>query len=221
MGFRHEFKHCINTADYLTIRSRIRHVAVCDRGGEYKIRSIYFDNYNDKSLMEKVSGLNNRSKFRIRFYNDDSSFIKLEKKSKVNGLCLKRSEVISRDAAELLLTGNFEKIKKDASELLWDLYLKMKNELLRPKTIVDYVREAYIFKAGNVRVTFDKSIKSGLFSTDVFNPDLTTVETLNHRYMVLEVKYDEFLPSIINDLIQTGNRMASSISKYALCRMYG
>lgn len=221
MGFRHEFKHCINTADYLTIRSRIRHVAVCDRGGEYKIRSIYFDNYNDKSLMEKVSGLNNRSKFRIRFYNDDSSFIKLEKKSKVNGLCLKQVSIITREECEDILSGNIEFLKESDSVVSKDLYLKMKNELLRPKTIVDYVREAYIFKAGNVRVTFDKSIKSGLFSTDVFNPDLTTVETLNHRYMVLEVKYDEFLPSIINDLIQTGNRMASSISKYALCRMYG
>ena len=221
MGFRHEFKHCINTADHLTIKNRIRHVAVCDRGGEYKIRSIYFDNYNDKSLMEKVSGLNNRSKFRIRFYNDDSSFIKLEKKSKVNGLCLKQVSIITREQCEDILSGNIEFLKESDSVVSNDLYLKMKNELLRPKTIVDYVREAYIFKARNVRATFDKSIKSGLFSTDVFNPDLTTVETLYHRYMVLEVKYDEFLPSIINDLVQTGNRMSSSISKYALCRMYG
>ncbi|OPZ84497.1 MAG: VTC domain protein [Firmicutes bacterium ADurb.Bin419] len=92
---------------------------------------------------------------------------------------------------------------------------------MAPRTIVDYIREAYVYNVGNVRVTIDKSIRSGINSTEIFNKDLPTIETLDGRMAVLEVKYDEFLPEIINDLIQLGDRHKLSVSKYALCRMYG
>lgn len=97
----------------------------------------------------------------------------------------------------------------------------MKNGLYRPKTIVDYIREAYTYPIGNVRVTFDSSIRSGLFSTNIFDEKLPTVEVLDPNKLVLEVKYDEFLLDIIADIIQTGERRAKSVSKYALCRTFG
>ncbi len=97
--FRHELKHYINISDYFALKSRLKHIARLDRfagsDGTYKIRSLYFDNPDNKALMEKINGINNREKFRIRFYNDDPSFIKLEKKSKVNGLCTKKAIDIS------------------------------------------------------------------------------------------------------------------------------
>lgn len=97
----------------------------------------------------------------------------------------------------------------------------MKNQFYRPKTIVDYVREAYTYPVGNVRVTFDSSIRSGLFSTDIFNGNLPTIEVLNSNRLVLEIKCDEFIPDIIADVIQSGERQAKSVSKYALCRIFG
>ena len=95
----------------------------------------------------------------------------------------------------------------------------MKNQLLKPKTIVDYTREAYIYKAGNVRITFDKKIRTGIWNTDFLNQDIVTKSIISNDYMVLEVKWDEYLPEIIQDCVQQG-RLSSSVSKYALCRMY-
>jgi hypothetical protein len=105
--------------------------------------------------------------------------------------------------------------------LIQELYFKMKSQLLRPKTIVDYTREAYIYKAGNVRITIDTNIKSGLYSKDMFNMKLPKIRTISNDQIILEVKYDDFFPDVIKNLIQTSTRSATSISKYANCRMFG
>ena len=223
MKFRHEIKHQINTADYYSIMGRLKHVIGRDLNagdeGEYKIRSIYFDNCYDKVLTEKALGLNNREKFRIRFYNDDTSLIKLEKKSKINGLCLKVDEPISKEECEMIQRGDIEFLKESSKKLFNELYVKVKNQLLRPKTIVDYMREAYVYKPGNVRITFDKKIETGIWNTDFLSGDVVTKSIISNDYMVLEVKWDEYLPEIIQDCVQQG-RLSSSVSKYALCRMH-
>lgn len=223
MKFRHEVKHYINISDYYSIMSRLKYVIKRDNNssdeGEYKIRSIYFDNYANKVLMEKLIGINNRDKFRIRYYNDNLDLIKLEKKSKINGLCLKITEPISKEECEKLIQGNIEFLKTSSKKLFNELYVKMKNQFLKPKTIVDYTREAYIYKAGNVRITFDKKIRTGIWNIDFLNHDVVTKSVISNDYMVLEVKWDEYLPELIQDCVQQFRR-STSVSKYALCRMY-
>lgn len=225
MKFRHEVKHYINLSDYFMITSKLKHIAKLDanagKGGEYRIRSLYFDNFNDKILLEKNLGLNNRDKFRIRYYNEELGFIKLEKKSKVNGLCRKVSAAISKEECEKILRGEIDFLKESSKPLFNELYLKMKDQFLRPKTIVDYTREAYIYEPGNVRITFDKCIRTGVSATDFLSQEVVTTGIMANEMMVLEVKWDEFLPEVVHKCIQTGTRRASSVSKYALCRMYG
>ncbi|WMM25924.1 VTC domain-containing protein [Tissierella sp. MB52-C2] len=119
------------------------------------------------------------------------------------------------------LDGDIEWIKSTDRSLLKELYIRMKSDLFKPKTIVDYNREAYIYPVGNVRVTFDKSISSGLFSKEIFNENLPTMDSLDPQLIILEVKYDEFLPSVIADIIQIGERRITSVSKYDLCRRWG
>jgi hypothetical protein len=97
----------------------------------------------------------------------------------------------------------------------------MKWDILKPKAIVDYTREAYVYPVGNVRITFDKNIRTGIHSKNLFDMNLPTVNAIDNRYIVLEVKYDEFLPEIIQHIIQTGDRQATAISKYAAARIYG
>lgn len=222
---RHELKHMINYSDYFIMQSRLKHVMrldkYADETGEYKIRSLYFDNYNDKVLQEKMTGISKREKFRIRIYNNDDSLIKLEKKMKERGLCTKVSCLLSREECMHLINGNINFIDLSDRPLLQELKEKMKEEGLRPKTVVDYNREAYIYPTGNVRVTFDKGIRTGIASVDFLNNAMPTVESLKSSMMVLEVKYDEFLPELITDLLQIGERNKTAISKYALCRIYG
>lgn len=223
--FRHELKHYINVSDYLAIRSRLRSIMHIDKNAnennEYKIRSLYFDNVYDKALVEKVIGASKRYKFRIRFYNDNHDFIRLEKKYKIRGLCLKDSEPITKEECEKIINGDIEFLRTSDKKLFVDLYAQMKGQLLRPKTIVDYTREAYIYPIGNVRITFDKSIRTGIHSTNLFDDDLPTIETIDNKYIVLEVKFDEFLPQVIQDIIQVNERRSTSISKYEAARIYG
>lgn len=223
--FRHELKHYINFSDYISIKSRLRSIMHIDKNAnennEYKIRSLYFDNVYDKALMEKVIGVPKRDKFRIRFYNDNHEFIRLEKKSKIRGLCLKDSEKITKEECEKIINGDIEFLRDSNKKLFIDLYSEIKGNLLRPRTIVDYTREAYIYPIGNVRITFDKSIRTGLNNINMFDDNLPTIETIDNKYIVLEVKFDEFLPQIIRDIIQVKERRATSISKYEAARIYG
>jgi hypothetical protein len=223
--FRHEIKHYINSSDYLAIRSRLKHIAYPDRfavnDGSYTIRSLYFDNLNNKALLEKINGVNQREKFRIRLYNHDPSYIRLEKKSKLNSLCSKDSVLMTREQCQQIIRGDIRSLLASDHPLLQELYAKMRYQLLRPRTIVEYTREAYCYPAGNVRITFDSNLRSGLLSRDFFNPELPSLSITSRGQIILEVKYDEFLPALIRDIIQTNERRSTSISKYAACRIYG
>ena len=226
MNFRNELQDYTNYAHYLIIKSKISKILTLDKNCyenscEYKIRSIYFENFNDKVLKEKLLGLNQRDKFRIRLYNNNDTFIKLEKKSKINGLCKKISCNITKQEVLKIINNDIDFLVKSNNELFQELYFKMKTEFLKPKTIVDYDREAYIYNVGNVRLTFDKNLKTGIVSQNIFNNELETINPINKDYIIFEVKYNEFLPDIILNLIQLGERTKTSISKYALCRMYG
>lgn len=223
MKYRHEWKHEINYADMLILRQRLSAVAKRDShatNGKYEIRSLYFDNASDKALREKIDGVNFREKFRIRYYNGDSSFIKLEKKSKVNGLCLKDSVSLTKEQTQSIIDSNYCWMMESGVPLIEELYTKMMKQGLRPKTIVDYTREPFVFAPGNVRVTLDYNIRTGMHCTDFLNQNCVTVPTGNDS-IILEVKWDEYLPDIIRDIVSLKSRRVSAFSKYAACRIYG
>ena len=189
--------------------------------GRYKIRSIYFDNYNDKALREKISGLERREKFRIRYYNDDFSLMSLEKKMKIGDLCMKVSAKITDKECRRLLDGDYTWMPSHESELVREFYTKLTAGLLRPRVLVSYTREPYIYAAGNVRVTFDMNIRSTAFCRRFMEEDVLDVDVGDEQgYMVLEVKFDDFLPEIIADIVQT-DKMHTSFSKYGACRKFG
>lgn len=220
---RHEWKHEITAADRLVLASRLSAVARRDshgQNGRYEIRSLYFDDFRDTALREKIDGVSRREKFRIRYYNGDVSYICLEKKVKRDGLCGKRSVLFSAQEVQSLLDGDLDWMPDSGRPLVQELYWKMKSNGLRPRTIVDYTRDAYVFPAGNVRVTLDYDIRTGLWSTDFLNLASVTIPSRNAP-MILEVKWDEFLPDVIRDAVQLPGRHTSAFSKYAACRIYG
>ena len=224
--YRHELKYAIAYGDYLAMRARLKAVMTTDphtsADGLYRIRSIYFDNSDDKALREKTGGVAKREKFRIRYYNDDLSFITLEKKMKHDSLCLKYDARISDEECRKLLAGDRAWMKDSPSGLVREFYAKMNYQRLRPKVLVSYVREPYIFRAGNVRVTFDSEIRTSLFRQEFLNgpvPDISATDAPQDR--LLEVKYDAFLPQIIQDIIQTPDIRQQAFSKYGACRRFG
>ena len=223
MDYRHEWKHEINHADLLTLRQRLRAIAKPDPhavNGKYLIRSLYFDNAADKALREKLDGVSRREKFRIRYYNGDTSVIRLEKKSKLGGLGNKQSVSLTAVQAQAITDGNLDWMSESTVELVRELYAKMRLQELRPKIIVDYTREPFIFAPGNVRVTLDYDIRTGFCCTDFLKPTCITIPA-GDAPIILEVKWDNFLPDIIRDAIQLPGRHVTAFSKYAQCRIYG
>ena len=221
MRYRHEIKHTIHYGEYLILKSRLKFICKLDRNGQedgtYHIRSLYFDSYTDKALREKLDGVSNREKFRLRYYNHDTTFIRLEKKCKTRGLCYKESKIITLDECESLLKGDIDFLKQKKGNLYQEFYKKLDTRSLVPKTVIDYTREAYIFPAGNVRITFDSDIRTSITSQDFLNTNLPTIRATD--YIILEVKYDDFLPGMIKDALQTGERNATAFSKYAAGRI--
>ena len=190
-----------------------------EKNNEYKKLLEFVRGNKRNEFQSKINGVNIREKFRIRYYNHDSSVIHLEKKSKINGLCLKESAFLTKEMAQAIVDGDYEWMINSGEPLIQELYTKIKNQGLRPKTIVDYEREPFVFSAGNVRVTLDYNIRTGIACTDFLNPDCVTVPA--GETVILEVKWDEYLPDIIRDIVQLPSCRTGNYSKYAVCRIYG
>ena len=186
---RHELKYHITPAELGVLRGVLRPLMQLDPNGnennEYHIRSLYFDTINDDALEEKIAGVGNRKKYRIRIYNFSDRVIKLECKSKYGDLISKQSVSIPRELAEQLIAGDPEGLQRMRHPLFHDVFREMRTRLLRPAVIVDYVREAYIHPAEEVRITFDKQLRTGLFSRDMFNPALPTYPVFDDPVEIL------------------------------------
>lgn len=224
MIYRNEIKHVIDAGDKAAICANMRAVAKNDEhagsDGSYRVRSLYFDSPSDRALREKIDGVNEREKFRIRYYNGDPSVMRLEKKVKRNGLGYKVSADITAEEAQRIINGDILWMASSGRGLIIELYSKMKSQGLRPKTIVDYKRTPFVYVPGNVRVTIDENIRAGIRCTDFLNPGCVTVP-VSDSVILLEVKWDEYLPDIIRRAVQVKNRRAGAFSKYQICRIYG
>ena len=223
---RHELKYFISPKQYYLLSDALDKVLWRDPNGdennEYHIRSLYFDTVFNDALFDKYDGVQNRNKYRIRIYNISDKVIKLECKTKVGSLISKRSLSIPRDLCEQLIAGDPTGLEATRSGLLGDMFREMTVNLLHPVVIVDYVREAYLHPAEEVRITFDKQLRTGLRSTDLFNPHVPTVPPFENGEIILEIKYNRVLPPYIRNLINTycGDAQQSAISKYTWCRRY-
>lgn len=184
--------------------------------GEYYIRSLYFDDIFNSAYYEKINGLRNREKYRIRCYNLDDSYISLEMKGKTGDLTYKRRDVITKEEYLLLTTSNYNKIDTTSRGVLNDFIQVMKTKNIKPSVIVDYKRTTYTYPYEDVRITFDEDITSGKFNYDLFSKDINLYNVLEENQVILEVKYNNRLPSFLNDVIKTVPMIRIAVSKFAL-----
>lgn len=223
VSLRHELKHQINLREDLVLSQRLRKLFAHDKhagpDGFYRVTSLYFDTPYDSALREKIDGVNRREKFRLRYYGEDTSFIRLEKKYKINGLCGKRSARMSAKQVKQVLSGDIHFLLDFGDPLFVEFYSKLKGKGLRPKTIVRYDREAFFYAPGNVRVTLDRDIRTGLGCVDFLNPEIFCLRAMEPG-TILEVKYGAFLPELVRMAVQVPGRQATACSKYALCRRF-
>jgi hypothetical protein len=220
---RHELKYNIGTNEYGILRSRLRHIMKLDNFGvnddSYFIRSLYFDDKIDSSLYDKNAGVSARKKYRIRIYNMHNDVIKLECKQKIGEYICKESAAIDLKEYYSIINNDFSFLKQ-SSGVKKEFYRQFVEQGLRPKVIVDYDREAYVLDASEVRITFDKELRVGFNSTDIFDDNIITYGVYDPGAMILEVKYNEFLPGYIIQLLRgCVSQYRAAISKYVLCRV--
>ena len=164
--------------------------------------------------------MDERKKFRIRTYNLKDDQISLECKEKKGQFIHKSAVRISRALCEQILSGDARGLLAVDAPVARLMFDGMTSRLLRPAVIVDYVRKPFVAEYQNVRITFDADLRTGVFSKDLFDPYLPTVSAMDKYDMILEVKFDEYLPDYYHKLIQTGSSLRSAVSKYVLCRRF-
>ena len=225
LQFRHELKYYINYRDYVLLRSALKALMPLDayagEDGTYHIRSLYFDDVYETAVKEKMAGTDGRSKYRVRIYNFSDDVIKFEKKIKRGQYVAKKSITLSRTEYESIAAGDYGFLLARQEPLAQELYVEMRSNLLRPRVFVDYVREAYVSPLENVRITFDKDLKSGLALGDIFDAHTPVMSMYDEGMMVLEVKFNRYLPEFIKCVLNNINTaQRSAISKYIICRKY-
>lgn len=223
--YRHEIKFIINKQMSLILKQRLALAMDVDKNSvnldnTYFIRSLYFDDINSTAYYEKIDGVLYRKKYRIRIYNNDSSFIRLERKWKHNNMTSKDQLKISKENCINLLTNQFDNIDKELlnNSLMKEFITDIKVFGLKPSVIVDYKRLAYTYPISEVRITFDERIKSGLYNCNLFNMNRITYDVIDNNEVVLEVKFNEVLPEHISIILQTIPMYRQAVSKFALCR---
>lgn len=223
--YRHEIKFIISKQMSLILKQRLALAMNVDKNSvnldnTYFIRSLYFDDINSTAYYEKIDGVLYRKKYRIRIYNNDSSFIRLERKWKHNNMTSKDQLKISKENCIHLLTNQFDNIDKELlnNSLMKEFITDIKVFGLKPSVIVDYKRLAYTYHISEVRITFDERIKSGLYNCNLFNMNRITYDVIDNNEVVLEVKFNEVLPEHISIILQTIPMYRQAVSKFALCR---
>ena len=221
--YRVEDKFACSEKDLFLLQARLQTVLEPDKNQTsadgYRITSVYFDDLFDTHLQDTVDGNRLREKYRIRIYNGSFDVIKLEIKYKRDNRVMKRARNITLEQMRELMKGHCIQTENESMEDPVTLFnLAITNRGLRPKVIVEYDRSAYIYEAGNVRITLDRNIRGSDQFEAFLNGEKITYEYERELGQVLEVKYDEFLPGFISGMLETGNMNQTSYSKYRICR---
>jgi len=221
-NYRHELKFKISNSAAEVLKQKLSLILDKDKfayykDGSYLIKSLYFDDRDSSSYYEKMDGVLYRKKYRIRIYNDDDSFIRLEKKMKHNNWTAKEQMLISKDIYSKIIDGKLNEIN-DPKGLLLEFITAIKNEGLVPSIIVLYHRTAYTYPISDVRITFDSNIQSGLYNYDLFDEDAPVYNVDEKGKQVLEVKFNEVLPLHIANILGDIPSCREAVSKFALCR---
>lgn len=219
---RHELKILISYGEYLAISSRMGALLEHDsHSGDdgYFIRSLYLDDNGDSAYYDKLNGIGDRKKYRIRSYNFDSGYITLECKEKRGQYVHKTSAVLSVSEYEAIRDGDFSVLGSREESVCREVYAAARSKGLHNSVIVDYSRDPYVYPASNVRITFDRELHAAGFECfDIFDKGLVSVPVFMNNSVILEVKYDDHLPEMIRSVIPSFVGTPLSVSKYCLCR---
>lgn len=222
--FRHEYKYLVTDQQIVLVKERLKRIVQLDshakEKGLYSIRSLYFDDYDNRCYYENLNGVDPREKYRIRIYNNDSSRITLECKRKERGKTLKTSTPLSVSQCQKLIRGEILSDISSQAPILRKLTLNMLSLRMHPVVIVGYDRVPYVYEMGNVRVTLDMNLFSSTEVKKFLEKSIATRPVMPMGLHLMEVKWDDFIPDYIYYACQLDSLTRVAYSKYFLCRQY-
>lgn len=221
---RFELKYLISKRDYYILKQYLPRILDLDpnnqTGHSYNVRSIYFDDPFDSAYYEKIDGVFERKKFRMRFYDFSDKFIKLEKKEKIGGITYKTDMVVDKSVVYTSLQEPiYLDINRYDNPLYKEFVLDCKSRRLMPKAIIQYEREAFLLNYEGIRICFDGHIKTALPTDEAFSETLPMNPVIHEPVYVFEVKYKRFLPNYVREMIQLIDTTQTAFSKYSLSRL--
>ena len=218
--YRQEIKQLLSPAQTMLLQQRISAILAADSHSgadeSYTIRSVNFDTFDDRAFHEKEAGISEREKIRVRFYDFQDNLINLERKEKRENLIYKESAPLSREVADAVFQGDYSALLSCHNELADYVYGLSVSAGLRPIVVVDYVRKAYVYPVGNVRITFDMALQAG--RTDIPLWQAGNVSDVLEGSTILEIKFNQYLPEHIRQLLGSVPGETMALSKYTLCR---
>lgn len=217
---RNEWKYQISPASAVLLARRLAVFLKRDmhsRPDGYLIRSLYFDDFAESAFYDKLAGVNEREKYRLRYYDDDTDHIFLERKRKHGSLIEKDSVPVTRMTAEHMMRDIPLEMDEINIPLLAEYAANRSARLMRPRVIVDYQRLAFVYTEQNVRITLDSDIRSSMYRTDAFFNRTTTIPALENGNVILEVKFDEYLPDWPREALSRIAVMPQANSKFCQC----
>ena len=221
--YRHELKFILSNYQAELLKRKLSLLMEVDENSKeedntYQIRSLYFDDIYDSAYYEKMDGLEKREKYRIRIYNLEGSFVRLERKEKNRDLTHKKQEKITKKVCQKILNGEFFDIEYKENTLLEEFLIKQKQKQLKPSVIVDYKRLAFTYPIEDTRITFDEDIRTGRFTYSLFDKDILTFPVLEPGEVVLEVKFNNAIQEHLSTILMALPTVREAVSKFALCR---
>ncbi|OQX81830.1 MAG: hypothetical protein B6D61_00160 [Bacteroidetes bacterium 4484_249] len=229
---RYEYKYIVHDSKINSLRQMILpfvnvdEFAEANNGNQYTVRSIYFDTPKFDFYFEKIDGIKNRKKVRLRGYDkeDINNTVFLEIKRKYDTPIIKyRAPVKFGDAIDIfeqsringhiILKDSFPKGYENSKRFFYQVYSKN----LRPVVLVIYEREAYLSKFDKtVRITFDKNLRSVAYPSlpQLYSEENAKLSLSNH--FILEVKFNSHFPGWLSPVISRLGLRKQSASKYVL-----
>jgi len=219
---RNELKYYISQPEYRLLVNVLDSLLPPDKysqNGCYHVRSLYFDTLHDKAFYEKMYGVGRRKKYRLRIYSVDDQKVKFEIKNKVKEKINKETAIISREDALSVINGDADPHLKYNNKILNKIYCDFKRDPFRPVVMVDYLRKAFTYDINRIRITFDQELSSDISNFDIFRKPINPKSILKAGLVIMEVKYNDYLPDWIKDALGIVTSTRSAISKYCLSRI--
>lgn len=221
--YRNEWKYCCSESTLAVIQRRLEEILDydinCSLDGKYDIHSLYFDDVRNTCVKENEAGVSERIKYRIRYYGNNTDYLRLERKEKYKGRCYKENCILTLSEYTKIIRGDTGELYFETDKPVLKLFcVYCMTKGFSPKAIVDYERYAFVEAISNVRITIDRNISVSGESEEFLTGDYLRIPIQEKHQHVLEVKFDNVLPSYIRHIITNQEILQTTFSKYYLGR---